>query len=299
MYDRIVVPVDGSKLAERALSLAVPLAEQHGARLVVLHAHAPILPLTLGGGVPVRDPSLDETWRAEQERYVRRLAKRLEKQTRVPVEGAFRDGPVAETIARAGSETPGGLIVMSTHGRGGFKRFWLGSIADRVIRHSTVPVLLLTGNRSTGKRLAGAPLFEHVLATLDGSERAEAALRAARRLLGSGAGRVTVAHVVHPMSAVAATAMERRPEQVIIESYLEPLLARHPSPNLAMDFEVVVAGNVAAAILEVAKRRDVGAIAITSQGMGGVQRFVVGSVADKLIRTSPVPVLMCPGVTAL
>lgn len=299
MYDRIVVPVDGSKLAERALALAVPLAEQHGARLIVLHAHTPMLPLFLGGAAPVRDSALDEDQRQEQVRYVSRLAKRLAKQTSAPVEGVFRDGPVVETITKVAAEGRAPLIVMCTHGRGGFKRFWLGSVADRLIRHATVPVLLLTGSRSTGKRLTGTPVFEHVLVTLDGSDRAETALRAARALLASIEARITVAHVVHPMSALAATTMERAPVQVTVESYLEPLLDSQRAPGLTLDYDVIVDGNVARAILEVATRRDVGAIAITSQGLGGVQRLVVGSVADKLIRTSPVPVLVCPGVTTI
>lgn len=299
MYGRIVVPVDGSKLAERAAALAVPLAEQHGARLMVLHAHTPMLPLFLGGAAPVRDTALEQDQRQEQARYVTRLAKRLAKQTSAAVEDVFRDGPVVETIMKVATEGRAPLIVMSTHGRGGFKRFWLGSVADRLIRHATVPVLLLTGSRSTGKRLAGTPVFKHVLVTLDGSDRAEAALRAARALLAGVPGRITVAHVVHPMSALAATSLERDPEQVMVESYLEPLLAAQRGPGLTLDYDVVVDGNVARAILEVAKRSDVGAIAITSQGLAGVQRLVVGSVADKLIRTSPVPVLVCPGATTI
>ena len=53
MYESILVPVDGSKLAERALSIAIPLAEQHGARLTLFHAHEPMMPITLAGGAPV------------------------------------------------------------------------------------------------------------------------------------------------------------------------------------------------------------------------------------------------------
>lgn len=299
MFDLIVVPLDGSRLSERALSLAVPLAEQHRAALTLLHAHAPVLPLPLGGGAPMRDPALELAAREEQSKYVARLAKRLAKQTGLSVTPVLADGGAAETIVARAGEARDALIVMTTHGRGGFKRFWLGSVADRVTRLAHVPVLLLTGNRSTGKRLAGTPLFGHVLVSLDGSPRAEGALRAAERLVAGAPARLTLAHVVHPMTAVAAQAMARDPAREAITGYLEPLIARHRREGLRLDHDVAVDGDVTGALLKMAKAHEVGAIAITSQGMSGVQRFVVGSVADKLIRTSPVPVLVCPGATAL
>lgn len=299
MFDLIVVPLDGSRLSERALSLAVPLAEQHGASLALLHAHAPVLPLPLGGGAPARDPALELAAREEQSKYVTRLAKRIAKQSGLTVAPVLAEGAAAEAIVERAGTGRNALIVMSTHGRGGFKRFWLGSVADRVTRLAHVPVLLLTGNRSTGKRLAGTPLFRHVLVSLDGSPRAEGALRAAERLVSGAPASITLAHVVHPMTAVAAQAAARDPAREVIEGYLEPLIARHRREGLRLDHEVTVDGDVTGALLAMAARHEAGAIAITSQGLGGVQRFVVGSVADKLIRTSPVPVLVCPGATAL
>jgi nucleotide-binding universal stress UspA family protein len=298
MYRSILVPVDGSKLAERALSLAIPLAEQHGATLVLLHAHEPILPLIIGGGAPVRDAALDEQWRADSRTYVERLARRMAKLTSARVDGVFRDGKVVPTISALVAEAEVDLVVMSTHGRGGFQRFWLGSVADALVRHAAVPVMLVRGARPPAKRLAAAPPFVRAIVPLDGSDNAERALGAAKALFGRTHARVTLVHVVHPMSAVAGANLKRDHEAEVVHEYLEPLAARTASATLEVRFEVKVDGNVARVLLESAEAHDADLIVIAGQGLSGVQRFLVGSVADKLIRTAAVPVMVVPGVAS-
>lgn len=294
MHDLIVVPLDGSKLAERAMAMAVPLAEQQGARILLLGAYGPVLPIILGGGVPVREPALDRAWRGERATYLEKAARRLGAQTTVPVESRMVDGGAAEAIQQAAADARAALIVMTSHGRGGFKRFWLGSVADRVVRTATVPVLLLSGGRTTGTRQAGRPLFAHLLVALDGSRRAESAIPHARALLPATGSKLTLAHVVDPVLALPATSEAQRPEQVVVESYLAPLAHGLRSDALAVEHAVGIGEHVAAALIELAGTTGAGAIAITSHGAGELPRFVVGSTTDKLIRTSPVPILVCP-----
>lgn len=298
MYTTILVPVDGSKLAERALSIAMPLAEQHGARLILFHAHEQVMPLTLGQGAPVRDTALDETWRTEARTYVEKLAKRTAKLTTAPVDAVFRDGRVVPTMLAVAAESGVGLIVMSTHGRGGFQRFWLGSVADALVRHAAVPVMLVRGARPPTKRLADAPPFVRAIVPLDGSDNAERALGAAKALFGRTHARVTLVHVVHPMSAVAGANLKRDHGAEVVHEYLEPLAQRTASETLEVRFEVKVDGNVARVLLESAEVHDADLIVIAGQGLSGVQRFLVGSVADKLIRTAAVPVMVVPGVAS-
>ena len=294
VYGAIVVPVDGSRLAERALALAIPLAEQHGAALVLAHAHEPPLPLMVGGGAPVRDAALDATQRAEAVLYTEKLAKRVAKLTRVPVSGLIRDGKVVPVLATLVRETHAGLVVMSTHGRGGFQRFWLGSVADAFVRQATVPVLLVRGTRPPAKRLAGAAPFVRALVPVDGSRRAEHAVEAAKGLLGRGPARLTLLHVVHPMSALAGQNLKRAPEEEVVATYLEPLARRTATPTLDVRLDVKVEANVARVVMDAVEAHDADVIALAGQGLSGVQRLLVGSVADKLIRTAPVPVLVVP-----
>jgi nucleotide-binding universal stress UspA family protein len=98
------------------------------------------------------------------------------------------------------------------------------------------------------------------------------------------------------MTAVAAAASDRphTPEEEVEEVYLEPVARRVANERVDVRSDVRVDANVARVVLEAAESHGAELIAIAGQGMSGVQRFIVGSVADKLIRTSPVPVLVVP-----
>jgi nucleotide-binding universal stress UspA family protein len=270
------------------------LAEPHGARLVLLQVHESISRLTAGGGVQARDPALDLTWRADQVKGLERLAKRLRKQTSVEVEALFRDGAVVPTIVDEVVRQDAGLVVMVTHGRGGFQRFFLGSVSDGVMRRVGVPLLLLRAGRGAPARAERAPMFRSVVVPLDGSGRAERALPAALELLEGQAAELTLAHVVHPMPAMAAVHLERKPTDEVEAAYLEPIAARLRTAQRTVVCKAVVDGQVARALMEVATTQNADLIAMTTQGMSGFQRLVVGSVADKLIRAASQAVLLCP-----
>lgn len=294
MYGHILVPTDGSPLSERALRYAVPLAERHGARLTLLHVAAPLLEAIAGSGAPVREPALDAAWRAEDRKAVERIAKRMRKQTAVQVDVAYRSGRPAPTIAEFATTERADLVVLCTHGRGGFERLWLGSVADALLRQLTVPTLLVRGARGVALPEPGEELFPHVLVPLDGSPRAESALDAAIGLVGTAASAFTLLSVVHPTAAMGAKSFPSQAERDLCASYLEPLAVRHRAGGRRVAVETAVTANVGRAIVEHAKRHEASLIALATQGLGGVQRFIVGSVADKLLRTSPVPVLVVP-----
>jgi nucleotide-binding universal stress UspA family protein len=298
MYTRILVPVDGSPLGERALAQAVPIAEQHGATLVLMHVAEPINPIVLGGGAPVRDSALDQAWRVDAETYLKKATARTRKRTSVPVESVLREGRIVPTIAAYVTETRVGLIVMCTHGRGGFERLWLGSVADGLIRHLPVPVLLVRGGRKAAKSDAAAVPFARIVVALDGSPRAERALTETLHLVQTTPTAMTLVNVVHPTAAMASKSFPSRAEQEMCANYLEPLAVRHRSATCEIGVETMAYANVGRAILEVAKRHDATLIALATQGLGGAQRLIVGSVADKLIRTATMPVLVVPPAPA-
>lgn len=294
MYRNILVPVDGSKLSERALVLAVPLADQHHAKLTLVTVNEPIEELILGGGAPVRDPALDLELRKERGTYLKRLAKRVSRRTESAVETVTLEGRVVPALAEYAAVHDVDLIVMCTHGRGGFQRLWLGSVADGLSRRSAVPVLLARGGRGPGSRMIHDPLFRRILVPLDGSPRAEAALHAAAAMVGDAKSVITLGHVVHPMSLTVAVHLAPEREREVAGTYLEPLAAKVRTERLSVDTDTRSSTNVTKAILEMADENDADLVAITSQGMSGIERFVVGSVADKLIRTARVPVMICP-----
>jgi nucleotide-binding universal stress UspA family protein len=150
MYKRIVVPLDGSELAETALPCVRLLAQYSGAEIVLLrvveypselyamcHEYPPIDPL--------RAARLDERKKAirqETQRYLERVAADLEK-AGIKVVVRALDGPVVEGILDCTEHLGADVIVMSTHARSGFSHWIIGAVADRVLHEAKVPVLLM------------------------------------------------------------------------------------------------------------------------------------------------------------
>ena len=146
MYDRILVPTDGSTGVERAIEHAIDLASIHGATLhavyVVNTASFASLPMeTSWEGV-------NDMLRDEGESAVDRV-RALAEPYDIDVETALLDGSPSREIVRYATETRCDLIVMGTHGRGGIDRLLLGSVAERVVRSSAIPVLTVRVGRET------------------------------------------------------------------------------------------------------------------------------------------------------
>lgn len=138
LYDRILIPTDGSDGVERAVRHAVDLAHAHGATL-----HALYVVNTAGyGGLPM-DASfegIDEMLRADAEEAVA-LVEAVADDYDVPIETAIIEGSPSREIVRYAEREGMDLVVMGTHGRGGIDRLLLGSVAEKVVRGSNVPVL--------------------------------------------------------------------------------------------------------------------------------------------------------------
>ena len=153
MYSQVLVPLDGSEASERALPHAHSLASAFSARVHLLQvislSHE--YEASRGGGAEsptVIEHSLDmarqitAARQSRAERYLQTMAARLEANG-LQVATSVRQGPIWETIAHFVAEHGIDLIVMSTHGRGGLQRFLVGSVTDRVIRSSHVPILAI------------------------------------------------------------------------------------------------------------------------------------------------------------
>ena len=151
VFERILVPLDGSDLAEEVLPYVTALARQFGSSVVLLLADqsARLYLETAGapGGVPIALPIANpepfiEGERAAAEGYVEAVAQRL-RAAAVNARGERVEGPPVETILRRASELRADLIAMTTHGRGGLRRVVYGSVAEAVLRAAPCPVLLV------------------------------------------------------------------------------------------------------------------------------------------------------------
>ena len=294
MYRTILVPLDGSTLAERGLAVALPIAERHGATLVLAAVHEPVLPAVPSSGVALYDTALDADERARLQRHLARVAARARKGGPVTIETIFREGRVVPTLLALIRERRVDLTVMCTHGRGGFQRMWLGSVADGVMRETPTPLLLVRGGRAPIAP-PRAPLGRRVLIALDGSSYAETAVGAVERFLAPSAeAELILAHVVHPMVMAAAMRSARRPDEAFATEYLQPIVERLRGQGRTARHVMATDAKVARAILALAAEAEADLLAITPQGLRGVTRAMVGSVADKLIRTAGLPVLVVP-----
>jgi nucleotide-binding universal stress UspA family protein len=136
MFKRILVPLDGSSLAEAILPQVQELARTLGAELFLVRAAAAhVFP-----GVDPTEQEVDVVQKAEA--YVAEVAGRL-RDAGIPIHTAVRYGEAAEEILGHIGENAVDLVAMSTHGRSGLTRLVLGSVAEQVVRHATVPVLLM------------------------------------------------------------------------------------------------------------------------------------------------------------
>jgi nucleotide-binding universal stress UspA family protein len=307
MLDKILVPLDGSAFAEGAIETARLIASKHGATLVFVSVHQPELehPARVTSGAPVPDSRLDRERHLALEKYVQRMAAAERQRSTFPVEAVFCDGDPATEIAALADRSGVGLIVMTTHGRGGWERLWLGSTADRLIRRVHVPVLLVRNPEASAGparldrvvvALARRGEDERVLgALLDVSEP----LRASYHLLHVVVARLPLPAVdlgVPPVpNELAALAAAGEDEEVqTARQYLEGLASSLRERGMEATAEVVRNGNVARAIVDYAERCGANLIALATRGLGPVERFLVGSVADKVMRSARVSVLVCP-----
>ena len=297
MYSSLLVPLDGSPQSERALPVALALARCSAAEVELVHVHEPP---TVPGLAPMYDTRFDvevrETMRAELEA----TAERLRQAADVPVRTTFLDGSIAPTLeAHAALRRPE-LVVMTTHGRGGLSRLWLGSVADALVRHAGVPVLLVRGEWFPPADAAD-PVFRHVLVPLDGSSHAEAVLDYAVRLGAPSAMTWTLLTVVAPRLITArpypGTSTpadhddldERRHEA---QTYLDRIATELRRAGTAVTTRVAVHLQVAPGILEAAAAERADLVALATHGRGAIPRLVLGSVANKVVRGAETSVLV-------
>jgi nucleotide-binding universal stress UspA family protein len=305
MIRSILVPLDGSRFGEQALPYALTIARRAGARVELIHVHTPLEDAY--AEMPILNTTLGERVREEARHYLRSLGQDLNAQTQLRVTTAFKEGPVPKTIRDHVEEQGFDLVVLTTHARGAFGRFWLGSIADTLVREVRAPLLLVPPAERPLPRL-GQFAPEQVLIPLDGSPLAEEILPAALslgRLFGAS---YTLLRVIQPLLSVPpiplgspgsfaevaraeAQAVEKIHEELRVQAkeYLDTLAAPLQQEGLSVRTLVATEDQPAQGILN---RSGVDLIAMATHGRRGLNRFFRGSVADKVLRGSPVPVLV-------
>ncbi len=287
MFNKILVPLDGSELAERALEPALTLAPPQS-ELTLLRGIAPekiLIPdahsLLIGYSVLWPDQSLEDS-RKEARSYLQAVRKsKIPQDMTVRLEVAEEDA--AEAILSLAAAEDIDLISMSSHGYSGLTRWVLGSVAERVLHHAPCPVLVIR-----------SPVpFHQVLVPLDGSKLSEEALGPGLELAGRLGCEVTLLCVtptvalreVEYLDGVEDGLGQRLAERLHAEArtYLDHLLDAHERPELALK-TVITGGSPATGILKYAEEQGIDLIAMSTHGRTGLSRWVYGSVTEKVLR---------------
>ncbi|HET9983306.1 MAG TPA: universal stress protein [Longimicrobiales bacterium] len=290
-FRELLVPLDGSPAAERAHCLARRIAERSGARVTLVHVHE-------GGPdrevIPLREYSWREAERrADESDYLWRAACAAPARARTAL---LADGDVACALLGFAREAESDLIVLARHGTGGASNAWLGSVADRILRFATAPVLLLPSE--PGEAGEGETAFRRVLVALDGSAEADSVLEPLLALAAPDEPKVLLLRVVappaldrHPGAGPTLDTGEFERRLRAATDHLDAVAARLQAAGVPAAGRVLVHASPAVAILEQASAHHVDLVALTVSGAHHSAPPLLGTVADKLIRGTTTPVL--------
>ena len=283
---RILCPVDFYPASERAVDYAVILAENYGAQLTLLHVVAPILPTAYGVRVDLK--SLEEALKEESARKLQQLSKKAES-AKVPVECIVRTGEIHQEIQRIVRSAKIDFVVMGTHGRRGIERWVLGSVAEQLLRSISVPLLTI-GRR---ERTETVPLaIRRILVTTDFSEGTSEAIAYAFSIAQECQAHISVLHV---LGNVGADTSEKYREILTkkIGNQLEKLIPTEA--RVWCDAKTrVETGLPFKVILKTVEKEKIDLLVMNVHGKRGLDRSLLDSTAERVVRAATCPVLMIP-----
>ncbi len=296
MARTIIVPLDGSSFAEVALPTAFAIAHAWNAEIEVATVHEPI-------PMPGLDYGLwDKRSMDGAEEYLARVVARIEDEVGLQVAAAMPVGSAPEALERHARSKEADLVVMSSHGHGPLSRMWLGSMADRFIRHSTTPIVLVRPEEGEEPDLSKTITFDRILIPVDGSEAGDAILGPALDLGRACGSNFVLLHVSGYTEQFASSYLPDtvqtnvetlEKERKKAREDIDARVARLSTEGVTVTGHVVLDNSPANGVLHFAAEHQVDLIAMATHGRGGVTRMVLGSVTDKVLRGAHRPVLVC------
>jgi nucleotide-binding universal stress UspA family protein len=294
---RILVPVDGSPVAEHALPFALSIARAAGAEVHVALVHVPEA-YTDYEYPGAEDLELDA--KAREQHYLSALSGRLRAAFTGTLQLHHLEGIPEETLVEEVAERQIDLVVMNAHGWGYISRAITGSVSDYLVRNLAVPILLMH-SRPVSTDLDRPIAFRRILVCLDGSELSEAIMEPARAIGQLFGATYHLTRVAAPPSHMAPTHDAESSAALVhvldhakraAASYLALAAGSLRYESIPVETQVLLSNNVAAAVLQEAETANCDLIATSTHGRGGLSRLLLGSVADKIIRGATKPVLV-------
>jgi nucleotide-binding universal stress UspA family protein len=276
MLDRILVPLDGSEAAASILPQVRRILLRRDAEVLLVRALElpPSAEAGLGGVADLQEARAQ----AETVRVERAL---LEQGARV--RSLLRPGPPADVILGTAEQERASMIAMSTHGRTGIARWAFGSVTEKVLRASPIPVLALRSFEGSAPAPAGELALKRILIAVDAADFSLEVVPPAIELAKLFGSSVLLLHVCEgqPACSVPVPQLTRA-----FERFREAGVCAEPAMRV---------GDPASSILDCCRESGVELIALTTHGRSGVTRWMLGSVAEKILRGATVPLLLVRG----
>jgi nucleotide-binding universal stress UspA family protein len=286
MFERILVPLDGSENAEIVFPYCADLAAKFASAVILV---------TVSEAATVDIDHLYRTYLEHARRKMRQHLKALMAHETVTLESEVLFGDPAREILRIAEDKDAGLILLASHGTSAEGPWLLGHIAAKVLRATKRPIMLIR-ERATQAALEQRKLLRRILVPLDGSEIGEAALCYAVALANKTGAEIALIEVFEQVRGVGASgARYSIPDDESVRksllSYLNHVAEPIKNEGLTVSTTVLF-GNAAGKIIEYVEKNGIDLIAVSTHGRSGLGRWVFGNVTDKILHTGNVAVLV-------
>jgi nucleotide-binding universal stress UspA family protein len=289
-FRKILCPIDFFSASKRAFEYALKLAENYGASIELLHVVSPIVPSVYGSNISISD--LTTEFQKEAAKQLQAFTTRVEKK-QIPIHAEVVVGDVDSEIRGAISALKPDLVVVGTRGRRGFERWVLGSVTEKLMRHCPVPLLVIGSNGAT--RMV-PPAIARMVVTTDFSSGTTDAMNYAFSIAGESQAKVTLLHVINEATA-SADNKSREPLLRNVRAELEKLVPEEARAWCDVKTQVET-GTPWRVILKKIQAEKPGLLVMNVHGKGMLERALVGSTADRVLRGTCCPVLLIPPMKA-
>jgi nucleotide-binding universal stress UspA family protein len=298
LFSHILVPLDGSSLAEKVLPHVVTLAKSFAPRITLFRAVGE----SSAAAQPIVDPVNWQMIRSQAQAYLDEVCGRLQ-DIDLEAEPVVWEGAAAERIIDYTREQDVDLIVLSSHGRSGLSEWNINSVVQKVILRAYCPVLIIRAYQPVPEELTGLQ-YRRLMVPLDGSQRAEIVLPYVTALARSQDAKLLVARVVAEPEIPRRASLDEKQQELIdrllalktqeARDYLDELTSRL---SVEVEQHLLVEADVGAQLHDLAEEQSVDLVALSAHGWSGRAKWPYGSVALSFIAYGTTPLLIVQDIS--
>jgi nucleotide-binding universal stress UspA family protein len=305
MFDPILVPLDGSLLAECALSHAVAIARAFDAKVVLLRVldkdknHA-------NGKAQLFDLVNWQINKTGAKLYLEKTSARLQ-EAGLQIEAAVLEGLVAESITEFAQNKGMKLIILSSHGRSGLSQWGISSVTQKIIFSAPTSVLIIRAHQPASSEIIEGQ-YKRIMVPLDGSRRAENVLPMVTHLARFHKSWIHVVHVVKTPEMARQMPLAREDvelsERIVSRNreeairYLDQMRLHSPLEGIDVQTHLLTSDNAAAALHELAEKEGIDMVALSAHGYSGYNQWPYGGMVNNFVMYSKVPLLIVQDLPA-